>query len=42
MNLSTYIRDLRIRIDDNPNIIKLWEENGIQTTKIGNWDGVHR
>lgn len=26
-------------VDDNPNIIKLWEENGIETTKIGDWDG---
>jgi phosphoglycolate phosphatase-like HAD superfamily hydrolase len=27
-------------VDDNPNVIKLWQENGIPTTKIGNWDGV--
>ncbi len=26
-------------IDDNPNVIKLWEEYGIPTTKIGTWDG---
>lgn len=26
-------------IDDNPSIIKLWEENGIKTTKIGSWNG---
>lgn len=26
-------------VDDNPNVIKLWEENGITTTKIGNWNG---
>jgi phosphoglycolate phosphatase-like HAD superfamily hydrolase len=26
-------------VDDNPNIIRLWEEYGISTTKIGNWDG---
>ena len=26
-------------VDDNPNVIKLWEDNGITTTKIGNWDG---
>jgi phosphoglycolate phosphatase-like HAD superfamily hydrolase len=26
-------------VDDNPKVIKLWEENGISTTKIGNWDG---
>ena len=28
-------------VDDNPKIIKLWEENGIPTTKIGTWDGEH-
>jgi FMN phosphatase YigB (HAD superfamily) len=27
-------------VDDNPNVIKLWEENKIPTTKIGTWDGV--
>jgi phosphoglycolate phosphatase-like HAD superfamily hydrolase len=26
-------------VDDNPNVIRLWEENGITTTKIGTWDG---
>jgi uncharacterized HAD superfamily protein len=26
-------------VDDNPSIIKLWEEHGIPTTKIGTWDG---
>ena len=26
-------------VDDNPNVIQLWEENGISTTKIGDWDG---
>jgi FMN phosphatase YigB (HAD superfamily) len=26
-------------VDDNPKVIKLWEENGISTTKIGDWDG---
>ena len=26
-------------VDDNPSVIKLWEENGIPTTKIGTWDG---
>jgi uncharacterized HAD superfamily protein len=26
-------------VDDNPSVIALWEENGIPTTKIGNWDG---
>ena len=29
-------------VDDNPKVIKLWEENGIPTTKIGTWDGEHR
>lgn len=28
-------------VDDNPNVIKLWHEYGIETTKIGDWDGVH-
>jgi hypothetical protein len=27
-------------VDDNPNVIRLWEENKIPTTKIGTWDGV--
>jgi hypothetical protein len=26
-------------VDDNPNVIRLWKENGIPTTKIGTWDG---
>lgn len=26
-------------VDDNPAVIRLWEENGIKTTKIGTWDG---
>jgi phosphoglycolate phosphatase-like HAD superfamily hydrolase len=26
-------------VDDNPNVIRLWEEHGITTTKIGTWDG---
>lgn len=29
-------------VDDNPRIIKLWEENGIPTTKIGTWDGEYK
>ena len=29
-------------VDDNPKIIKLWKENGIETTKIGDWDGEYR
>ena len=34
--------DVEHAVDDNPNVIKLWEENGISTTKIGTWDGVDR
>ena len=26
-------------VDDSPNVIKLWEDHGIITTKIGTWDG---
>lgn len=26
-------------VDDNPSVIKLWEQYGIPTTKIGEWDG---
>lgn len=26
-------------VDDNPHIIRLWQENNIPTTKIGTWDG---
>lgn len=26
-------------IDDNPNVIKLWEDHNIPTTRIGTWDG---
>lgn len=26
-------------IDDNPNVIKLWQDHHIPTTKIGTWDG---
>lgn len=31
--------DVLHAVDDNPNVIRLWEDNGITTTKIGNWDG---
>ena len=34
--------DVKHAVDDNPSIIKLWEENGIPTTKIGTWDGIKR
>lgn len=33
--------DVYHAVDDNPKIIKLWEENNIPTTKIGTWDGEH-
>ena len=26
-------------VDDNPHVIRLWQEQGIPTTKIGDWDG---
>lgn len=29
-------------VDDNPKVIRLWEEHGIPTTKIGTWDGEDR
>lgn len=32
--------DVTHAIDDNPNVIRLWEDHNIPTTKIGNWDGV--
>lgn len=25
--------------DDNPNVIKVWESQGIPVTRVGNWDG---
>jgi hypothetical protein len=31
--------DVLHAVDDNPNVIRLWEEYGIPTTKIGDWDG---
>jgi hypothetical protein len=36
----TELWDVTHAIDDNPNVIRLWEDNNIATTKIGNWDGV--
>ena len=36
----TQLWDVTHAVDDNPNVIRLWEDNGITTTKIGNWDGV--
>jgi phosphoglycolate phosphatase-like HAD superfamily hydrolase len=32
--------DVKHAVDDNPSIIELWKENGIETTKIGTWDGI--
>lgn len=26
-------------VDDNPAVLRLWFEHGIETTKIGDWDG---
>ena len=26
-------------VDDNPSVIRLWQDNQIPTTKIGTWDG---
>jgi len=40
-NINLYW-DVVHAVDDNPSIIKLWEENGIATTKIGTWDGIKR
>ena len=36
----TQLWDVTHAVDDNPNVIRLWEDNNITTTKIGNWDGV--
>ena len=35
----TKLWDVVHAVDDNPNVIRLWEDNGIPTTKIGTWDG---
>ena len=37
-NINKYWR-VTHAVDDNPNVITLWEANGITTTKIGTWDG---
>ena len=39
LNQIQLIWDVEHAVDDNPKIIKLWEQNGISTTKIGDWDG---
>lgn len=35
----TQLWDVTHAVDDNPNVIRLWEDNKIPTTKIGTWDG---
>lgn len=34
--------DVKLAVDDNPNVIALWQEYNIPTIKWGNWDGVDR
>ena len=36
----TKLWDVTHAIDDNPNVIRLWEDHNIPTTKIGTWDGI--
>lgn len=36
----TKLWDVTHAVDDNPNVIRLWEDNNIPTTKIGTWDGI--
>jgi hypothetical protein len=31
--------DVLHAVDDNPNVIRLWQDHKIPTTKIGTWDG---
>lgn len=35
----TELWDVSHAVDDNPYVLKLWQDNGIPTTKIGDWDG---
>lgn len=35
----TKLWDVVHAVDDNPNVIRLWKDNNIPTTKIGTWDG---
>jgi hypothetical protein len=35
----TKLWDVTYAVDDNPNVIKLWEDHNIPTKKIGTWDG---
>lgn len=35
----TKLWDVVHAVDDNPSVLKLWEEHDIPTTKIGTWDG---
>lgn len=37
-NINQYW-DVLHAVDDNPNVIRLWEDHNIPTTKIGTWDG---
>jgi hypothetical protein len=39
LNKIAKLWDVTHAIDDNPNVIRLWEDNNIPTTKIGTWDG---
>jgi phosphoglycolate phosphatase-like HAD superfamily hydrolase len=39
LNNINKLWDVIHAVDDNPHVIKLWEENNINTTKIGDWDG---
>lgn len=34
--------DVQHAVDDNPKVIRLWQDSGISTTKIGDWDGEHQ
>ena len=29
--------DVRLAVDDNPSVIQLWEEHGIQTVVVPGW-----
>jgi hypothetical protein len=39
LNSINKLWDVEHAVDDNPHVIRLWEESGIPTTKIGTWDG---
>jgi hypothetical protein len=40
LNKITKLWDVTHAVDDNPNVIRLWQDYDIPTTKIGTWDGV--